>query len=624
MAKEPVTLGTIKKPNGEWTQTGKETLETLIETHFPGSESFDYANPSDTARPGTPLRKPQKDDWELAKNVVTHKKLEWAISTFQPFKAAGNDGIFPALLQRAKEIVIPILCRLFKASIATGYIPINWRGGRVVFIPKPGKKDYAEAKSYRPITLLSSVLKTLEKLVDKYVRKATLSRTPLHRNQHAYQAGKSCESALHHLVARLENTLEHKEAALAAFLDIEGAFDNTPFNIINRATQSRGIESTLCRWIAATLRDRHINITNFGVTVQATVKRGCPQGGVLSPLLWNLVVDSLLETLNSRGYYAQGYADDVVIVIRGKHLNTISELMRSALLEVEHWCGEVDLNFNPNKTSLILFTNKRNMEGLVAPTLFGKRLSFSNEVKYLGVNLDPKLTWNKHLESIKLKCTRSLMMARRTFGKSWGLKPRVMSYLYREVIRPTVTYCAVVWWPKTDQRQAKELLDKIQRLGCLCITSCTPTLAMETLLGLTPLDIHVKGTARTVAHRLKLNNTWITQHHGHSIITTAISDPLFEMRSDMMAVEENFDNPVNVVIETAGNWGVKETQLLKKGAVVWYTDGSKTEAGSGAGIHCVKPRVNISLPLGTYTGVYQAEVLAIRNCAEENINMGLS
>jgi Reverse transcriptase (RNA-dependent DNA polymerase). len=101
------------------------------------------------------------------------------------------------------------------------------------------------------------------------------------------------------------------------------------------------------------------------------------------------VVDSLLETLNSRGYYAQGYADDVVIVIRGKHLNTISELMRSALSEVEHWCGEVDLNFNPNKTSLILFTNKRNMEGLVAPTLFGKRLSFANEVKYLGVNLDP-------------------------------------------------------------------------------------------------------------------------------------------------------------------------------------------------------------------------------------------
>ncbi|KAI5724556.1 hypothetical protein M8J77_004276 [Diaphorina citri] len=233
------------------------------------------------------------------------------------------------------------------------------------------------------------------------------------------------------------------------------------------------------------------------------------------------------------------------------------------------------------------------MEGL-APTLFGKRLSFANEVKYLGVNLDPKLTWNKHLESIKLKCTRSLMMARRTFGKSWGLKPRVMSYLYREVIRPTVTYCAVVWWPKTHQRQAKELLDKIQRLGCPCITSAmssTPTLAMETLLGLTPLDIHVKGTARTVAHRLKLNNTWIPQHHGHSIITTAISDPLFEMRSDMMAVEENFDNPVNVVIETAGNWGVKETQLLKKGAVVWYTDGSKTEAGSGAGIHCVKPRV---------------------------------
>jgi hypothetical protein len=115
--------------------------------------------------------------------------------------------------------------------------------------------------------------------------------------------------------------------------------------------------------------------------------------------------------------------------------------------------------------------------------------------------------------------------------KSWGLKPRVMSYLYREVIRPMVTLlrCSMVAKNRSKDRR-KELLDKIQRLGCLCITSAmssTPTLAMETLLGLTPLDIHVKGTARIVAHRLKLNNTWITQHHGHSMITTAISDPLF-------------------------------------------------------------------------------------------------
>ncbi|KAI5696957.1 hypothetical protein M8J75_002931 [Diaphorina citri] len=101
MAKEPITLGTIKKPNGEWTQSGKETLETLIEAHFPGSETFDYSVPSDTVRSGTPHRRPQKNDWKLAKSVVTHKKLEWAIGTFQPFKAAGNDA--PLKLRPSSE-----------------------------------------------------------------------------------------------------------------------------------------------------------------------------------------------------------------------------------------------------------------------------------------------------------------------------------------------------------------------------------------------------------------------------------------------------------------------------------------------------------------------------------------
>jgi len=51
---------------------------------------------------------------------------------------------------------------------------------------------------------------------------------PMHPRQHAYQAGKSTESALHQLVGRIEKALDAKEFALGIFFDIEGAFDNTP------------------------------------------------------------------------------------------------------------------------------------------------------------------------------------------------------------------------------------------------------------------------------------------------------------------------------------------------------------------------------------------------------------
>uniref|UniRef100_A0A8D9BL84 Uncharacterized protein n=1 Tax=Cacopsylla melanoneura TaxID=428564 RepID=A0A8D9BL84_9HEMI len=117
------------------TQSGKETLETLIQAHFPGSENIDCSVPSDTVRPGTSYRRPQKDDWKLAKRVVTHNRLDWALGTFEPYKAAGNDGIFPALLQQAKEMLIPILlilCKLFRASIYSNRLYTNdleeWKG----------------------------------------------------------------------------------------------------------------------------------------------------------------------------------------------------------------------------------------------------------------------------------------------------------------------------------------------------------------------------------------------------------------------------------------------------------------------------------------------------------------
>ncbi|KAL1447090.1 hypothetical protein WDU94_000567 [Cyamophila willieti] len=624
MSKDPINpIGTLKRPDGRYTETGKETMDLLLKTHFP--DSITLNNDSEYQPAEIPIRRPSVADWKTANLVITYSGIEWALGSFKPFKACGPDGVFPALLQEGKEILIPILCRLFRASLAVGYVPSAWKSAEVICIPKPGRTSYAEAKAYRPITLSSFILKTLEKLVDKYVRENFLVERPLHMNQHAYQAGKSCESALHHLVAKIENTIIHKEAALAAFLDIEGAFDNTSFESMVQAARRRGIDDTCCRWLNVMLNGRNIKINLFGESMNAVITKGCPQGGVLSPLLWNLVVDELLDKLNNQGYYAQGYADDIVILIRGKYLSTISDVMQSALNIVENWCEEVNLRVNPNKTTLIPFTLKRNLEELRPPHLFNKRLEMVKEVKYLGVTLDTKLTWNPHLTRITNKCTRALMMCRRTFGKSWGLKPHMMAWLYCAVIRPMVTYGSIVWWLKVEQVQAKLALGKLQRLACLCITSAmksTPTAAMETLLNLPPLDIVIRGEARMGAYRLQQNNLWKRQLYGHSKIILTVHDPVLNMGSDHMTVKTSLNKSINTGIKPALDWVKHETGLISKGCLVWYTDGSKTDEGSGAGIHGVRPKVDISIPLGKHASVYQTEIYAIYTCAEENLRRG--
>jgi hypothetical protein len=163
-------------------------------THFPDSTPF----PGVVASAAACLT--SKHDWGVAAEMVTYRKVEWAINMFLPQKGLGMDGIFPALLQQGRRIVIPYLIKIFLACLAMGYVPAIWHQVKVVFIPTARKNSYTGPRDFRPISLTLFLLKMLERLVDRYIRDGAFVIKPLHPNRHAYQAGKSVEMALHQLV----------------------------------------------------------------------------------------------------------------------------------------------------------------------------------------------------------------------------------------------------------------------------------------------------------------------------------------------------------------------------------------------------------------------------------------
>jgi hypothetical protein len=146
------------------------------------------------------------------------------------------------------------------------------------------------------------------------------------------------ETALHQLVVQVEKALDQQEIPLGAFLDIEGAFNNISYDSMCAALAKHGVDYTIIQWIGATLEGRMATATLGGFTRSVTVSRGCPQGGVLSPLLLCLVVNELLARLNEGGVYSQGYADDICLLAVGKSPNMVSELIQWALHTVEAWC----------------------------------------------------------------------------------------------------------------------------------------------------------------------------------------------------------------------------------------------------------------------------------------------
>jgi hypothetical protein len=272
MAKQATNrVSTGKLPNSQLTESGKGTLEELFMVHFPDSKPIDDSRDNRQGQQylGKCERITHRADWNLAKRVINQSRIRWALSMLKPFKAAGADETVPALLQQGEEQIVPHVCHIYRACLAYGFIPTAWRQVKVTFIPKPGKLDYTEAKAYRhrPISLSSFLLKTMEKLVESHIRDDSLRKYPLHHTQHAYQTGKSTETALHNVVTRTENAIEHRDIALGTFLDTEGAFDRTSFDIIKQAAERHGTDPTICRWICAMLKNRNIKATISGETL---------------------------------------------------------------------------------------------------------------------------------------------------------------------------------------------------------------------------------------------------------------------------------------------------------------------------------------------------------------------
>src|SRR5699024_6326517 len=149
--------------------------------------------------------------------------------------------------------------------------------------------------------------------------------------------------------------------------------------------------------------------------------------------------------------------------------------------------------------------------------------------------------------------------------------------------------------------------------------------ASEAVLGLEPLHIRVEFKARKTALRLQgLENFKRTGRRRH---TTALSIPggdnsVFLSRRDRVETVFCFTTPYTIRISTKEDWLTMGENLLVLRGLVWYTDGSKTDSGTGAEIYGRSPGVRISVPLGVYPSVIQAELIAILACAQENLLRG--
>lgn len=375
---------------------------------------------------------------------------------------------------------------LFNLLSKYSYFPKIWKISKLILINKPNKPSN-KLDSYRPISLLVSFSKLYE-IVIKYFYDLRIQQIHLSSfNQHGFNKGKSTLTALRQMVDKAKQIKKSKQISYLLMVDIAGAFDHIcHHHIINNATEyDLGFE--IVDLIKSMLSDRSIVLNGWA----SDLTKGCPQGGVLSPSLWNLGMVDLLENLDSlSNVQAVAYADDLAILIYGTNELIVKYKTNHVLAMMRQWCTKSGLNIKSEKSSLLHLSGKAvdidvNFNGVKV-----QEVSYS---KYLGVILDNKLNYNQHLAYLITKSNSIIGALNLVLGKPSTLSIEHKIHIYKSVVLPGLTYGCEIWY--RNIQSFKNKLRKIQRPYLLMISGAyrtTSSFKLYKLLNILPLDLQIE------------------------------------------------------------------------------------------------------------------------------------
>ncbi len=612
-------LQTLKEGDVVATEAS-DVVDVLRRAHLPGSI---MVNPDESPEPDNNRKYDVYDGLaDVIKETITCEKIVGAISSFGSYKAAGPDGLSPIVLKNLPMNIIHKYVELFRASVMTGFTPKQWLESTVIFIPKTGRPSYEEAKAFRPITLASFQLKTLEKLMLWRIQSKSLALSPQSKHQHAFRKHYSTDTALSVVVDKIEEGLLNKQVTIAVFLDIRGAFDSVKQEYVIQSMLRKGIELPICSWYEKYLKNRVSSIDIGDCKRDFRSVSGVPQGGLISPIAFTLCIDSYLDELNTNGVRTVAFADDLCVLSTSPDPSTAGNLIQGKLKTLEVWSNESGLEFNVNKTNAMIFTNKTKFK---KPNLLlcNQIIEYADQVKYLGVILTPRLSWKAHIYEKISACRKLMYMLTSMVQRDFQMSLKSLRWLYTMCVRPKILYAAHIWASKISSDKAamlREELRKINAMACRLLAPClrsTPRMTMEILWNLLPLHILARGAAMATFHRIKqLVRPFLKGDIGYQ--KGHLRDLMSECSKNEMLVI--VDKKIEKMYWNKGfqvnqfqdmDW----IQLLEENETRYvYTDGSLTggNAGSGFAIRRNGQIENIaSISIGANRSVYQAELKAI-------------
>ena len=374
------------------------------------------------------------------------------ISKLKNTSSKGFDDIPVNLIKNSNSALCTILAYLNNQSLLDGTFPDLLKIAKVVPIHK--SDDVKNIANYRPISVLSVFSKISEKVMCVRLNKYLLDKSILHPNQYGFREKLSTAMALLKLTDDISRSIDDGNVTVGVFIDLAKAFDTVDHNILLEKLNHYGIRGIANSWFASYLSNRSQYVAcNKHNSTRLPIKCGVPQGSILGPILFLMYINdlnqisSILRTIM--------FADDTNLFLSGKNINVLEQMLNKELEILTAWFNTNLLSLNIKKTSYIIFSNRK--KASINIILSGTPINIVDETKFLGVIISSNLSWNKHIDVVLSKISKTIGIISKVRHLLPVLGTRT---LYVTLVEPYLGYCNIVW----AQSKPTTYLDKIFRI----------------------------------------------------------------------------------------------------------------------------------------------------------------
>lgn len=381
--------------------------------------------------------------------------------------SCGYDEISSKIVKHCvKELSWP-LTLICNNSLASGIFPDRLKYATVIPLHKKGNKT--KMGNYRPISLLSTFSKILEKVMYNCLLKHIMHHKILTTSQFGFQKNMSTENAIFKLTTEILEALNNHEAVISIFYDLAKAFDCVNHKILIEKLEYYGIRNNFKNLFESYLTSRiqSVVIKDKKTGTNATsepgiIHHGVPQGSILGPLLFLIYINDLPSAIQQQAV-AVLFADDTSILINNKSTCELVKVATQVLNTLDDWFSANKLTVNIDKTNFIAFATRSSVPKVNQLPCRVNEIQQTKDTKFLGVQINEKLDWSSHVEKITGKLSSACYVLR---CMSYKLNSAALKTMYFAYFHSIMKYGIIFWGNSAKAKKIFILQKKALRLVC--------------------------------------------------------------------------------------------------------------------------------------------------------------